>query len=325
MPRSRLSTRMSRSVSQTCSRASLCALPGSADSNASAQSDSLSQTSSHGVSTVRPSAGGTLVELGGALQCGGQPDGGLEARSIRIALLGGSRALGDEVTQGADLHAVLAEAGQDVVDVRQICLMRPDEQHAAPAAADARIGVEEVGRAVQGDHGLAGTGAAIDDERAPGAGADDGVLIGLDGGEHIPHPARPAAAEARDEGRIVIECHCELERFVGEGLVPVVADPAAAPAVPPAAEQPHRIRVRRTEERLGGGGAPVDQQLTAFAVAEPQPADVERLVTAGGNGAAEAEIKAEPAQHAEPAMSAGGSRMSRSIASWPGPPGSRSA
>jgi len=54
---SNLSMAMAISSSQIRSRASLCAVPGSAASNASAQSSGLSQRSDQGVSTFIPSAG----------------------------------------------------------------------------------------------------------------------------------------------------------------------------------------------------------------------------------------------------------------------------
>jgi hypothetical protein len=66
--------------------------------------------------------------------------------------------------------------------------VRADEQHAAPAVAEARVGVEQVGGAVQRDDGLARARTAVDDERAAGSRADDRVLVGLDGAEHVAHP-----------------------------------------------------------------------------------------------------------------------------------------
>ena len=155
--------------------------------------------------------------------------------------------------------------------------MRADEQHAAAAVAEPRVGVQQVRRAVQRDDGLAGAGAAVDDERAAGAGADDGVLVGLDRAEHVAHPRRPAAAEAGDERGLVVERGgVALEPVGGEHLVPVVADPAAGPAVAATAGQAHRVGVGRSEERLGGGGAPVDEQPAAGAVGEAEAADVDR-------------------------------------------------
>jgi hypothetical protein len=113
--------------------------------------------------------------------------------------------LGDKVPQGAGLHALLPEAGEHVGDVAQVGLMRTDEQHAAPAVTEARFGVEEVGGTVQGDDGLARTRTAVDDESAAGSRADDGVLVGRDGAEYVSHLHRPAAAQAGDEGGLVVE------------------------------------------------------------------------------------------------------------------------
>ena len=89
--------------------------------------------------------------------------------------------------------------------------MRADEEHAAAAVAEPRVGVEQVRRAVQRDDRLAGAGPAVDDEGAAGSGADDRVLVGLDGAEHVAHPRRAAAAEAGDERGLVVE----------RGVVPV--------------------------------------------------------------------------------------------------------
>ncbi len=111
---------------------------------------------------------------------------GTRSRSVGLDRRRGP--LGDEVPQGAGLHALLAEAGEDVGDVVQVGPVRTDEQHAAPAVTEARVGVEEVGGAVEGDDGLPRARTAVDDERAAGTRPDDGVLVGLDGGEHVPHP-----------------------------------------------------------------------------------------------------------------------------------------
>ncbi len=152
---------------------------------------------------------------------------------------------------------------------------------------------------MQGDDGLAGAGAAVDDEGATGARPDDGVLVGLDGGEHVPHPVRPVAAEARDERGLVVERRVPFEPVGGEHLVPVVADPAVGPAVPAAARQAHRAGVRGREERLGRGGTPVDQQTPAFAVGEAEPSDVHGLGAVGADDPTEAQVQAEAAQGAQ--------------------------
>ena len=68
-----------------------------------------------------------------------------------------------------------------------------------------------------------------------------------------------------------------LEPVGAEHLVPVVADPASGPAVPSAARQAHRVRVRRPEEGFGDGGAPVHQQPASGAIGEAEPAYVHGL------------------------------------------------
>ncbi|MEE2045973.1 MBL fold metallo-hydrolase, partial [Nocardiopsis tropica] len=154
-----------------------------------------------------------------------------------------------------DADAILAAVGGRRV-VAVVCThAHNDHVNAAPAVAEPRVGVQEVGGAVQGDDGLPRARPAVDDQGAAGPGADDGVLIGLDGAEHVPHPGRPVVAQAGDEGGLVVEGGVPLEPVGGEHLVPVVADPAAGPPVPAAAGQPHRVGVGGREERFGRRGA----------------------------------------------------------------------
>ena len=109
------------------------------------------------------------------------------------------------------------------------------------------------------------------------------------------------AAQAGDERGLVVERGVPVQPVRGEHLVPVVADPAAGPAVPAAAGQAHRVGVGRAEERLGRGGAPVD------AAAGGPPASVRPsrpMYTGSGSSAPddapEAQVEAEPAQGAQP-------------------------
>ena len=204
----------------------------------------------------------------------------------------------DEIPQRAGLYALLAEAGQDVGDVGEVGLVRTDEQDAAPPVTEPWVGVEEVGSAVQGDDGLARARTAVDDESAAGPSADDGVLVGLDGAEHVPHPGRPVAAQAGNERGLVIERSAALEPVSVVHLVPVVADPAAGPAIPATAREAHRVGVGRSEERLGSGGAPVDQQSPARIVGQTETADVGGLAVVGADHVSEAEVQAEATQGA---------------------------
>ena len=120
-----------------------------------------------------------------------------------------------------------------------------------------------------------------------------------DGAEHVAHPGRPAAAQAGDEGGLVVERGVPFKPVRGEHLVPVVADPAAGPAIPAAAGQAHRVGVGRSEERLGRGGAPVEQQPAARAVREAKPSDVHGLGVVRADHVSQAQVQAEAAQDAQ--------------------------
>ena len=92
---------------------------------------------------------------------------------------------------------------------------------------------------------------------------------------------------------------CPSNPSGGEHLVPVVADPAAGPAVPAAAGQTHRVGVGRAEERLGRGRAPVEQQPATRAVGEAEPADVDGLGVVGADHVPEAQVQTEAPQGAQ--------------------------
>jgi hypothetical protein len=162
--------------------------------------------------------------------------------------------------------------------------VRADEQHAAPPLSQAGVGVQQVGGAVERHDGLAGAGAAVHDEGTPCVGADDGVLVGLDGAEDVAHLRGPVLAEAREEGRLVVEGRTARPAGRCEDLVPVVGDPTTRPAVAAPAGQSHGVGVRRGEQRLGRGRAPVDEQPTTCTVGETEPSDVDELRAARGTG-----------------------------------------
>ena len=78
--------------------------------------------------------------------------------------------------------------------------MWTDEEHSTPPSAEVRVGIEQIGSAVQSNDGLSRTRTTLDDECTAGACADDRVLIGLDGAEYVSHLGRAAVTQAGNEG-----------------------------------------------------------------------------------------------------------------------------
>ena len=123
------------------------------------------------------------------------------------------------------------------------------------------MGVEQVRGAVQRDRGLAGAGAALHDEHAAGVGADDLVLLGLDGLDDVAHPAGPRGGHRGEQRGLADEpLLLGADRVPVEDLV-VEGDHAAAAqgdvAAPP---YPLGGGGGGDVEGAGGRGAPVEQQ-----------------------------------------------------------------
>ena len=89
--------------------------------------------------------------------------------------------------------------------------------------------VEQVGRAVQGDGGLAGAGAAAHDQHAGEIGADRFVLLRLDGGDDVTHATRAFAVERSEQG--ALPHHGEAGVVGGLGVEDLVVESDQAPAV----------------------------------------------------------------------------------------------
>ena len=107
-----------------------------------------------------------------------------------------ARPVGDEVGEHGQLDAGLAQRRQHLLDVAEEQAVGPDDEHALALEREP-VGVEEVGGAVQGDDGLAGARAALHDEHAGQLGADDLVLLALDGGDDVAEAAGAGASRAR--------------------------------------------------------------------------------------------------------------------------------
>ena len=130
----------------------------------------------------------TLAVGDGLVDDVGHADVALDRRgervSRRVDAVAGPFDVGHEIAEHDLLDAGLAERRQHLLDVAQEHPVGSDDQDPLVLQREA-VGVEQVGGAVQGDHGLAGARAALHDEHAGLRAADDLVLLGLDRGDDV--------------------------------------------------------------------------------------------------------------------------------------------
>ncbi len=187
---------------------------------------------------------------------------------------------GEQLADGGEEHAGLAQRGQHLADVAEEGRVGADDEDGALGEQFAVL-VEEVGGAVQGDGGLAGAGAALDDEDTAVRGADDAVLVGLDGLHDVAHAPGACGVQRGEQHGVaggVLVAGAGLVAEV-EDLVVQRGDGAALAGDVPAAAQTHRGVAGGQVEGAGDTGAPVDEDGGAFGVvgAQPDAADVVAL------------------------------------------------
>ncbi len=183
----------------------------------------------------------------------------------------------EELRHRAEHHVGLPEGGQHLADVAEEGGVRADDQDAASLQRLA-VRVQQVGGPVQRRDRLAGARAALHHHHAGDGGANHPVLFGLNGGDHIAHPAGAAGGNAGDQHRLARQAFPVRFRqpLKVEDLV-VDAGDRAIPGVNVAAPD-KAIRVFRGGRVKGlcGGRAPVDKPRLEVGVAQPDPADVQR-------------------------------------------------
>jgi hypothetical protein len=123
---------------------------------------------------------------------------------------------------------------------------------------------------VQADRGLPGAGRTLDAHGLAQPGADDLVLVGLDGRDDVAHRAGARALDLLGEEPALLEVAALVEPlvFVGGQVAAVIAEPAAAGDV-------HRVRGAGLIERPGDRSPPVDHQRAAAVVVDVPAPDVD--------------------------------------------------
>jgi hypothetical protein len=162
--------------------------------------------------------------------------------------------------------------------------------------------VQEVGSAVQRDGRLSCAGAALHDNNATEGRANDLVLLGLNRGDDVGHPASPGTAECFEQCGFADEYDIVAVRLPRQVKDLVVdADHAATPRQQVStANQTKWLTGGGPVERLGYGRAPInDERLTVFVV-DGDPPDVKGLAVDPVN-AAETQAQRPEFEFREPA------------------------
>ena len=163
----------------------------------------------------------------------------------------------------------LAERRQHVADVAQEAGVGADHQHALAGQLLA-VREQQVRRPVQADRRLARTRRTLHADRLRQVGADDHVLLGLDGGDDVAHRPHARALDLLLEDRGVGRFGAGREVLVLERRQRPVLEAEPAPQL-----DAHRVGPGRPVERQADRRAPVDHHRVAVLVADVPPADVE--------------------------------------------------
>ncbi len=187
---------------------------------------------------------------------------------------------GEELAGRGQQHPGLAQRRQHLPDVAEEGGVGPHDQDGAPGQLLA-VRVQQIRRAVQRHDGLAGAGAALDDEHAAVRGADDPVLLGLDGLHDVVHPPGARGVQRREQHGIGVGALVAGALGVREvhDLVVQGGDPAALGGDVAPAAQAHRGVPGGEVERPRHLGPPVDDQRGAVGVVPPD-ADAPDVVVA---------------------------------------------
>ncbi len=185
----------------------------------------------------------------------------------------------DQLGDGGLRDVELAEGGQHVPDVGEERQVGADDDDAAPGH-QLLVRVQQVGDPVQADRGLAGARRALHAHGGGGVGADDVVLLGLDGGHDVPHRAGPRPLDLGDQQL----ARCAVRGVAGTGacftvrrepLVLVGGERSPGEAEPPPPREAHRVGLAGPVEGPRHGRPPVEDDRRAVRVVHVAPPDMQ--------------------------------------------------
>lgn len=186
---------------------------------------------------------------------------------------------GEEFGLRGEQDTGLAERGQHLADVAQEGRVGAHDQDGA-LGEQLTVLVQQEGSSVQRHRRLAGTGTALDDEHTAVRGADDAVLLRLDGPHDVAHAAGAGGVHGGEQHRIaarVLETGA-LAVLDVEDLVVQLGDDAAVGGDVSAPAQTHRHVTGGEIEGAGDRRTPVDQKgrMRGVVLADSDTADMVR-------------------------------------------------
>jgi hypothetical protein len=206
------------------------------------------------------------------LQHLGQPRVTLQGRDVGGVLAAYRHPRTDQLVEGDLPHVDLAERGQHSSDVGEECGVGADDEDAT-AAQPVGEGVEEVRRTVQADRGLPRPGGALDADGVGDVGADDDVLLRLDGRDDVAHRPDARTLDLGGEDPTLVARLGLVEQV----LVLVRRDLAALEAEAASQRDVHRLGPGGPVEGGRHVGPPVDDDRVAAVVVDMATPDVEAL------------------------------------------------
>jgi hypothetical protein len=209
---------------------------------------------------------------------------------------------GEQLPGGQHHDTGLTQRRQDLLDVPQEDRAGPDDQDTG-AGQPLPVRVEQIGGTVQRHGGLPRARAALDHQYARDVRADDLVLLGLDGGDDVAHPARALRVEGGEQRPLPAQAGEPrlVERVEVEHVVLDAVDLAALEHQVPAPHHALGVGGGRLVERLGRRGAPVDEHAVLLVVGQADPADVEPVAVGQVQTAEDQPVLHRP-QLAEPVL-----------------------
>ena len=219
--------------------------------------------------------GGALAVRHGVRDDGGHVQAALQGGDGGVLFRDGADT-GHELAEAGHDDAGLAEGRQHAFDVVHEGRRRAHQQHAG-GLQSLPVGVEQVGGAVQRDGGLAGSGTALDHQRAGHGGTDDAVLFGLDGSDDVRHASGALGIQGREQRAFPLHGFAAVQHG---GVQDVVLDGlhfAALQDQVPAAADALAVEGGGLVEVAGFGSAPVDHEPLQVRRGQADASDVLRL------------------------------------------------